>query len=676
MSRLTGFNRFQEIWLDPTRATRRQARVLSVMVLGIAAGGLLELYCIWSYFFSKHYMLDAALSLVASVLICSVVILGLFVMRPHRATVFFALLAALMYASYKGLNFYFTYQQSHSTRYSDFINKYDDLILNSFLWTGVVALLTCMLAALRESRTARYALQRKNDALEAEVAQRREYQRELEDNRERFLQITDQTREIIWEVDADGLYTHVSRAITPVTGYLPEDLIGKVYFYDLHPEVKREAFKQSTLEQMKNREIFVDFPSNVLTRNGSVIEITTNGIPVVNEEGLLLGYRGSSRDVTEARTAVERERLLSTAIENAAESIVITDRAGTILYVNAAFAALTGYSKDEVAGHTPRLLKSGRHNSAYYGDLWATLLRGEVWRGNFINKRKDGSLFEEAATISPILSPVGKITHFVAVKRDVTRERHLERQLRQAAKLEAAGTLASGIVHNLNSVLALVAGHAEVAHDQLPADHPARASMEVILRSGYGASRLLKRLLAFSRQQPQPAEPVQAAPLVQDALALLSAQLPPSIIFESSISECAGMILADPGDVQQVVVNLCTNAIAAMPQGGQLEFRLEPSKPDPAITPCVGAFRDGEYVLLRVRDTGIGLVPGDHERIFEPFYTSNASNEGHGLGLATVANIVHSWQAAIAVESAPGNGTTFDIYIPRFGGPEATGEPR
>lgn len=676
MARIKGRLRLLEAGPGGPRWLFESFRPLSWIFLGIGIGCLLELYCIWAYFFFPYFLLNAALSFLASIVLTATILLGLRVMGARRAPTYWASLAAILYVGYKAINLYATYQQTHPHRYTPFINDYDELVMNSMLLLGIIALLTSMVVALRESQAARRALQKKNDDLEREVVRRREYARELEDSRERFLQIADQTQEVIWEVDACGLYTYVSRAITPMTGYLPEDLVDKKHFYDLYPEPGRAAFKANTMEAIGRREVFREFLNPIVARDRHIVEVMTSGIPVVDEAGNLTGYRGSDRDVTEARKAEERERLLSTAIENAAESIVITDRAGVIQYVNAAFESLTGYTREEAGGANPAILKSGAHDGEFYRDLWETLLRGEVWRGYFVNRRKDGRLFEEGATISPLLNADRAITHFVAVKRDVTRERSLERQLRQAAKLEAAGTLASGIAHNLNSVLALVAGHAEVARDQLPDDHPLRPSMEVILRSGYNASRLLKRLLAFSRHQPQPPEPVQAAPLIHDTLALMRTQIPDSVEIMAAIADDAGMIVADPGDVQQVTINLCTNALAAMPHGGQLEIRLEHVCPNSLVVPCIGNCAEGDYVRIRVRDTGLGVAPEDRERIFEPFYTRQPGSDGHGLGLATVASIVLGWEGAIALESAVNGGATFDIYIPRLRPEATTGEPR
>ena len=244
-------------------------------------------------------------------------------------------------------------------------------------------------------------------------------------------------------------------------------------------------------------------------KDGEAIWVQLSSHPVTDPTGQAVGFEGFVRDITsrklaeQARQQLEEEHArLTLAVENAAESIVITDPEGTIVYVNPAFERISGFSRKETIGHNPRILKSGRQDAALYQQLWRTLRAGEVWSGRFVNKRKDGRLFEEEATISPVRDGSGRVVNYVAVKRDVTDERRLEQQLRQAQKMEAVGRLAGGVAHDFNNLLDR--DHRlqrAAARARLPADDPRRPQLEQIRQAGERAAALTRQLLAFSRKQ-------------------------------------------------------------------------------------------------------------------------------------------------------------------------------
>ena len=192
---------------------------------------------------------------------------------------------------------------------------------------------------------------------------------------------------------------------------------------------------------------------------------------------------------------------LAMAVDQSAEAVVITDREGTILYVNPAFERITGYSREEAVGKNPRILRSGKHDESFYREMWETLLRGEVWEGHFINRKKDGSLYEEDATISPVRDSAGNIVSFVAVKRDVTRLLSLEKQVRMAQKMEAVGTLAGGIAHDFNNALTVIIGFGEMLKRRIANDPKSVSDLDQILGSAERASVLTRQLLTFARRQ-------------------------------------------------------------------------------------------------------------------------------------------------------------------------------
>ena len=501
--------------------------------------------------------------------------------------------------------------------------------------------------------------------LKREMEERKVTEEALRESEERFRGISHSMADWIWEVDKYGRYTFASGKVKEILGYEPEELIGKTPF-ELMPEDSGKRKGTYLKKVVSEKKPIVDLEHWTLTKEGDSIYLLTNGVPILNEKGELYGYRGVDKDITERKQAEEERVRLATAIEQAAESVVITDRDGTIQYVNPAFESITGYGRQEAVGQNPRTLKSGKHRKEFYADLWNTIASGKVWRGHFINKNKNGSLYEEEATISPIKNTSGEIINFVAVKRDVTEEIKLEDKLRQAQKMEAIGTLAGGIAHDFNNILSAIIGYTELAEYEIPEGSKTREKLKEVLKAGRRAKDLVKQILAFSRQGDQERKPLQVSHIVKEALKLLRASLPTTIEIRRNIEPDTGIIEADPTQIHQVLMNLCTNAAHAMNnKGGVLEVGIRNVKVEnqdigleyPNVPP-------GHYVLLTIRDTGHGMSAGVVERIFDPYFTTKEKGEGTGLGLAVVHGIVKSYGGVITVYSEIGKGSTFNIYFP------------
>jgi len=371
------------------------------------------------------------------------------------------------------------------------------------------------------------------------------------------------------------------------------------------------------------------------------------------------------RDITERRRGEEERMLLATAIYQASESIVITDQEGNIQYVNPAFEEITGYSREKVLGENPRLLKSGRHDENFYKELWDTITSGKTWRGSFVNKRKDGTFYEEEATISPVTDMNGNITNFVGVKRDVSERRRLERMLRQAQKMEAIGTLAGGIAHDFNNILSAIVGYAELAYMDLDPDSPLRGNIEQILAAASRARDLVRQILAFSRQREEEKRPIHVQPIVKEVIKMLRSSLPAYIDVRGEVDPNAGKIMGDPIQVHQILMNLCTNAAHAMrDDGGVMEIKLREIELGHEYIGKPPDARGGRYLKLVVKDTGRGMTPEVMEKIFDPYFTTKSKGEGTGLGLSVVMGIVKEYGGFIDVQSIPGHGSTFKIYLP------------
>ncbi|HPA72669.1 MAG TPA: ATP-binding protein [Spirochaetota bacterium] len=361
---------------------------------------------------------------------------------------------------------------------------------------------------------------------------------------------------------------------------------------------------------------------------------------------------------------LEQRQLLSTAIDQTADSIVITDNDGTIRFVNPAFGTATGYSAHEVLGKNIRILKSGRQDGEFYARLWDTISRGQVWHGRILNSRKDGTIYEEEQTISPVKNGLGEITSYVAVKRDITEQSTMEKKLRQSQKMEAIGTLAGGIAHDFNNILGVIIGYSQLSQLEHKPGDSCTKNLDQILKAAERARHLVKQILTFSRQDKEERSTVMLKPLVKETITFLRAILPTTIEISSDIIS-EPIVVGDPTQIQQMLINLCTNAAHAMKDhGGVLTVRLETVDAGNDTHEMLEGVSHGTYALLVIDDTGTGIDPAIFDKIFDPFFTTKKPGEGTGMGLSMVHGIVKSHGGSINLESEPGKGTTFYIALP------------
>lgn len=394
---------------------------------------------------------------------------------------------------------------------------------------------------------------------------------------------------------------------------------------------------------------------------------------------LLAQARSNWREFWTASVAAERERIrgsaerkraetertgLVTAIEQTGEEIVITDVNGNLQYCNLSFERSTGYSRSEVVGWNLRFLKSGKHDAESYRIMWNTILNGGVWTGRFTNRKKDGSLYEVEGTISPILD-AGKITGFVSARHDVTERLRMESELQQAQKMESIGRLAGGVAHDFNNLLQVILVCSEFLDKDVDASSPLRTRVETIKSACERAASLTAQLLAFGRRQMLQPAVLNLNSTVADTAQMLQRLVGEDIEQSMMLDPALGQVRADPGQVSQVIMNLAVNARDAMPQGGKLTIATANVTFEGSNSDRTGRVPAGRYVMLAVSDTGKGMDDEVQTHIFEPFYTTKPVGKGAGMGLATVLGIVEQSGGSIFVDSEPGEGTTFRIYLPR-----------
>jgi PAS domain S-box-containing protein len=368
----------------------------------------------------------------------------------------------------------------------------------------------------------------------------------------------------------------------------------------------------------------------------------------------------------------ETQRRLSTAVEQAADAVVITDTKGVILYVNPALERITGYSRAEIIGQTPPALKGSRLQDAFHQELWQAVAAGDVWQERLSGIRKDGTSYTLDLTVSPVRNQAGEIATYVGTMRDVTREVQLEEQFQQAQKMEALGRLAGGIAHDFNNLLTVIRLSIRLLDRQLRPEDPLWEHVRRLEETSERAVKLTKQLLSFSRREIIEPHVLDLNGVVRELNRMLQRIMGEDIDLETRLSEDLWLVKIDPTQIEQVIMNLIVNARDAMPSGGTMTIETANVVLDEVYTATHMDVRSGEYVYLSIRDTGIGMSEEVRAHLFEPFFTTKERGQGTGLGLPTVFGIVKQNEGHVQVDSEEGQGTTFRIYLPRASEAEAS----
>lgn len=512
---------------------------------------------------------------------------------------------------------------------------------------------------------ARQELERDGIALQKAMKSLEEKTAALRESEERFKHIADSNSDLIWETDRLGLFTYCSSALPQILGFAPEEVIGKKHFYDFFVPQQRLELKNKAFAVFERKQSFQNFVNECVRKDGSTAILETSGFPVIDHNGLLLGYRGTDKDITERVEAQRAQKLLATAVEQAAEATMITDVSGVIQYVNPAFETITGYSEIEVIGRNPNLLKSGKHDESFYLDLWDTIKAGRVWTGTLINKTRDKSLIHLETSISPVFDSFGQVTNYVSVNRDVTKEQLIQAQLLQARKMEAIGMLSAGIAHDFNNLIHAMNGYAELALDRSLDSRQRESHLTKIIQASERACEMVRQILSFSRKSDLEDSFLDISPIVKECLRFLRGTIPTSISLDIRLDDNIPAIHGNPTQIYQVLMNLCINSVYSIGQShGSITVSLSAIDIDPDSCRKYSLVEPGKYVRLEVKDTGKGIAAKIQDKIFEPHFTTKTNGEGSGLGLSTVLGIVKSHGGAVQVDSQSGVGATFSVFFP------------
>lgn len=401
---------------------------------------------------------------------------------------------------------------------------------------------------------------------------------------------------------------------------------------------------------------------NVRRKDGAELNVFSGFFLFKNTEGTPEIF-SLDIDFTSRNAAQAELRLLHAALEATPSAWVITNAEGVIQWVNPAFSSLTGYAADEVLGKTPHLLYSGHHSAEFYSNLWDTIRSGRIWSGELLNRRRDGSLYHEHMTVAPVRDQQGIITHFVAMKQNITEHKRLEHQLLRAQRMEGIGLLAGGIAHDLNNVLAPILLSVELLRMRFPGPEN-KSTLDIIESSARRGAGVVRQVLTFARGIEGDRVSLRPKDLIREIAFIAEETFPRAITVSREVENDLPCVLGDATQLHQVLLNLAVNARDAMPNGGTLA--LSAGEVDVAKTDShyMGEVRPGRYVRLSVRDTGMGIPTDNLERIFEPFFTTKGVGQGTGLGLSAVFGIVRSHGGFIEVESTVGKGSCFQIYLP------------
>jgi PAS domain S-box-containing protein len=353
------------------------------------------------------------------------------------------------------------------------------------------------------------------------------------------------------------------------------------------------------------------------------------------------------------------------AIEQSPASVMITDVEGRIEYVNPKFTETTGYTYPEVVGKRPGFLKSGQTSPEEYAELWKVISSGQVWCGEFSNRRKNGELFWELASIAPVRDGRGKVTHYVAVKEDISERKATEERLRHAQRMETIGQITGGIAHDFNNLLAIILGNLQLLEERSGDDKEGRELIADAIWSAERGAQLTHRLLAFARRQRLNPRVVNLNLVVEEMTGLLRRTLGERIDIREDLAPGVGQTMIDRGQLENALLNLVVNARDAMPAGGVLTIATGTGSLPPDLQTKGEEVAPGEYVVLTVTDTGVGMPPEVLERAFEPFFTTKKFGEGSGLGLSMVYGFVRQSGGTITMDSQPGRGTVVRLYLPR-----------
>jgi PAS domain S-box-containing protein len=463
-----------------------------------------------------------------------------------------------------------------------------------------------------------------------------------------------------WVTDLKGNILKVNPACIEMTGYSKEE------FHSM--SIRDFEVEETDDEMIKHINKIIQtgydcFETKHRCKNGDIIdvEISTTSLPHFGGR-----FYAFVRNITQRKKTEHELQRLQFAIEQAEETIVITNLNGDIVYTNPAFQHSTGYALNEVIGQNPRILQSGKHDKRFYQNLWDTLLQGKTWSGRFINKKKNGELYTEEATICPVRDPSGVVINYVGVKRDITDELLLQEQFQQSQKMESIGNLAGGIAHDFNNMLGVILGHCDI----MLLDHEClgqtKNHLDEIKNAAIRSADLTSQLLAFARKQTAQPTALRLNEVIEASYKIQKRLIGENIEIKFNLAPDAWAVHIDKTQIDQILFNMLVNARDAIDGQGKITIETSNKTYENDYLGEYSGHVEGKYVELKVTDTGCGMSEDTMSKLFDPFYTTKPEGAGTGLGLSTVFGIVKQNNGHIDVKSRLDIGSTFTILFPRY----------
>jgi two-component system, cell cycle sensor histidine kinase and response regulator CckA len=511
-------------------------------------------------------------------------------------------------------------------------------------------------------RLANVELSRRIALLEKKLAETERTKKNQQGIASHYQPVFESARDGILIVNAEtGEVIEVNPTLLQLLGYSQDELCGR-YIWEIVPLKKI----------IQTKDAFSLLRENQFTRYEDVSLETCEGLGITVAFVATTYFAGqeqfvvcSLQDITAITLAESEHKRLLTAIEQANEGIVMTDTRGNINFVNPSYEQTTGYNRKELLGRNPRILNSATHNDLFFHQLWDTLSRRRVWKGQITNKRKDGTLYTAETTICPVCDASGRIVSYVAVQHEITEHPQAAAEKQQPLKKEAVGLLAEGISHQYNNLLSVIIGYTELALEKVTPSQSLHADLEVILKAAKRSADVTRQLLAFARQQMITPQVFELNQCIENMLPMLRQFIGDAVQLSWRPKGEPLYIQMDPIQIGQILTNLCTNAREAISGAGKITVETEKACFDQSLSAHQARDSADVYVLLAVSDDGCGMEKELVDKIFEPFFTHKRVGKGTGLGLSMVHSIVQQNNGFINVYSEQGIGTTFRLYLPR-----------